>query len=235
MTEFGGYMDGGAIPGTKEWKEFEDRCKLKEDKMKRPKLILTGHARHGKDTACSILQEYGYTSESSSYFALTEWLWPHLQGDGYATMDEAYADRVNRREWWFEAIRRINTPYETTLGSALFEKHDIYNGIRAFQELAALKDAKIANFVIWIDASKRLPPEPKTSITASMYQANHVLDNNGSLQDLRIKIGSLYRGFLRPWEARLNQGACLHCGVVRLNFNELANTYWCDSCGKVQP
>lgn len=31
MSEFGGYMDGGAIPGTPEWKQFEERCKPMSD------------------------------------------------------------------------------------------------------------------------------------------------------------------------------------------------------------
>ena len=229
--------------------------------MKRPKLILTGHARHGKDTACGILQEYGYTFKSSSWECGRIAVWPAMQAawrnytvqsvgcnnpeccnsgnpppfPDYPNYEACFADRANHRAFWFDQIKAYNTPDETRLAREILADSDIYCGMRRFEELSACKEHKVCDFVIWIDASKRLPPEPKSSITASMYQAHHVLDNNGSLLDLRIKIGSLYRGFLRPWEARLNQNACLHCGVVRLNFNELANTHWCDSCGKVQP
>lgn len=46
----------------------------------KPKLLVIGHARHGKDTVAEILQaEYGYTFTSSSLFCAEKVIWAALQ------------------------------------------------------------------------------------------------------------------------------------------------------------
>ena len=199
----------------------------------KPKLMIVGHARHGKDTVCSILADYGYTWISSSWACGEITVWPLLQGQ-YPDYQACFDDRHNRREVWFNAIKAYNTPDETRLGREIYKANDIYCGIRRFEELSALKEAHVIDFVIWIDASKRMPPEDKSSCTVHPFQAHYILDNNGTLQDLRIRVGKLYRGFLRPWELRKSESRCLSCGGS-LADNEHLGVKWCESCGKVQP
>lgn len=53
----------------------------------KPKLLVLGHARHGKDTVAEILQqEYGYTFTSSSLFCAEKVIWEAIHNqDAYAT------------------------------------------------------------------------------------------------------------------------------------------------------
>lgn len=213
--------------------------------MKRPKIILTGHARHGKDTACNMMADWGYTWQSSSWLAGQIAVWPAIQDsmyhDGpdspfrYQTFEEAFEDRAEHRAFWFEQIKAYNTPDETRLAREIFKTSDIYCGMRRFEELSACKDQKVCDFVIWIDASKRLPLEDKSSCTVQPMQAGYILDNNGTLLDLQIRVNKLMGGFIQPWVRRMNDNRCIHCGSNQLNDNQLANTVWCQACGKVQP
>lgn len=146
------------------------------------KLMVLGEARHGKDSVCEIItRDYGLTFESSSAFVAEKAVRPWLAAKGitYSTYDEMYADRVNHRPEWKEAISAYNTPDKTRLGRELYAIHDIYCGIRDGDELAALQAAGVIDFSIWVDASLRCPPEPATSCTVTRDMADYILDNNG--------------------------------------------------------
>lgn len=161
----------------------------------KPKLMVIGYARHGKDTVCAILRDtYGLTFESSSHFVAECAVKPYLEAKGvtYKNFDEMYADRVNHRADWFDAIKAYNTPDRTRLGRALFEKYDIYCGIRNSEELGALRAKGVMDFTIWVDASKRHPPEDKSSNTLTPDHADYIIDNNGTLDDLKINTMRTY-------------------------------------------
>jgi len=52
---------------------------------RKPKLLVLGHARHGKDTVAEILQqEYGFTFTSSSLFCAEKVIWPAVHNHGDA-------------------------------------------------------------------------------------------------------------------------------------------------------
>jgi hypothetical protein len=96
-----------------------------------------------------------------------------------------YDDRVNHRTAWFTAISEYNTPDLARLGRELYAEYDIYCGIRNGNELRALKAQGVTEFTIWVDASRRLPPEDPASISVSEMDADYIIDNNGTLNDLR--------------------------------------------------
>lgn len=165
------------------------------------KLIVTGYARHGKDTVCeglTWLLPMKFTS--TSYFVAEKTVRPWLAERGliYATFGEMYADRVNHRQAWYNAISAYCNPDPARLGKELlFEKgDDIYCGLRNIREFDELK--KFVNFTVWVDASKRLPPEPDTSMTIKMEDCDFTIDNNGTLDDLKQNL----RNFLRQREWR---------------------------------
>jgi hypothetical protein len=201
--------------------------------MKRPKLIIVGHARHGKDTVCEMLAEFGYTWQSSSWLCGQIAVWPFMKTD-YPTYEACFADRHNHRAFWFETIKAFNTPDQTRLAREILSQSDIYCGMRRFEELSACKDAKVCDMVVWVDASKRVEPEPKTSMTIKGHQAHYVIDNNGDLTNLRSKVIKFYNGVLNPWTKRMNESRCMNCGSIDLNKNQIADTTWCQACGKVQ-
>lgn len=155
--------------------------------MSKPKLIITGYARHGKDTLCEILRDrHGFSFESSSQIANEEVIYPVLAPKyGYNSLEECYADRVNHRDEWFNLICEYNKPDLARLGRKIFEKYDIYCGLRNRYELTAMKIGWMYNFVIWVDAEERLQTvEDSSSMTIKRSDADIVIKNNGDLNDL---------------------------------------------------
>jgi hypothetical protein len=157
-----------------------------------PKLLVIGHAGHGKDTVCNILQGYGWTFESSSRILLDELIFPTLKDKyGYTDSEQCFIDRVNHRQEWFELLAAYNADDAAKMGKLIFSKYDIYCGLRNVHEYNAMLEEQLFDYCIWVDASKRLPPEPKESITLTEYAADIKLDNNRDLQWLRVQIDKL--------------------------------------------
>ena len=164
------------------------------------KLIVTGYAQHGKDTVCEILRDkYGFSFESSSRILLDEVIFPVLAPKyGYASKDECFADRINHRQEWFDLLVAYNTPNSSRLGALIFSKYDIYCGLRNRNELLAMKEAGLFDYLVWVDAKERTrTTEPSTSMTIiPELDADFVLDNNGSKTELvgniAVMVGYLF-------------------------------------------
>lgn len=175
--------------------------------MSRPKFLIIGFARHGKDTAAEMLRvRHGLTFASSSWFAAESVVRPYLASRGieYGSIEDCYADRVNRRADWFDAIRAHNADDPARLARDLLEDADIYVGMRSAVEFEATRH--LFDLVIWVDASGRgKPPEGRSSMSiafdpASMYR----LDNNGSLYDLALAVDEMMRCWKDAQEAIAN-------------------------------
>jgi hypothetical protein len=157
--------------------------------------MILGYARHGKDTAADILvSTFGLRKEDSSQFAGKQVMLPYFESIGtpYPNWEACYADRVNHRQEWFEQIKLYNTPDEARLAREIYAVSDIYVGIRRKEEFEAVKKAGLFDYAIWVDRSKHIPPEPTTSNTMTRDMANYVIDNNGTLEDLKRRTRSLY-------------------------------------------
>ena len=161
--------------------------------MKKIKLLIVGHGRHGKDTVSEILRDrYGYSFESSSQFCSKLFIYDMLQEKyGYTTEAECYADRHNHRQEWYEAICAYNVPDASRLGRAIFKEHDIYCGLRNRREFFAMKNTGVFDLAVWVDRSDHLPEEPKTSMSLEQWMADYTIDNNGSLEELEFNVAQL--------------------------------------------
>lgn len=160
--------------------------------MTNKKLMIVGYGRHGKDTVCEYLQELGYSFQSSSWTCAEEVLFPLLKDKyGYETVEECYEDRHNHRDEWFQAIKEFNTPDLTRLARIIYDKHDVYCGVRNMDEYMAIKDAGLFDVSIWVDRGDHLPAEDHRSMNIPEFYADHVLDNNGSLDDLYLNLREL--------------------------------------------
>ncbi len=173
----------------------------------RKRIILVGHGRHGKDTAAEMLRDrYGYRFTSSSLFCAEKVMLPLFEYEAskwlsqgvpvYADAAECFADRHgssavgDHRTFWFEGIKAYCIPDKARLAREIFAEHDMYVGIRDSAELFAAQ--QLGNVVtIWVDASNRLPPEQGSSMNIEPTFADHVLDNNGTLENLSANLERL--------------------------------------------
>lgn len=161
------------------------------------KLIVCGHGRHGKDTVCEILKtDYGINFKSSSEFVGKKAVYPYFQNHKpnlYKCWEECFEDRHRYRKLWYDLITDYNTPDLARMGKELFREYDMYCGIRNIEEFRELERQNVFDVSIWVDASERLPMENHTSNTIKETDCNHTIDNNGSLEDLKLNIDALMK------------------------------------------
>lgn len=169
------------------------RDRLEARSRPHPKVLVLGHARHGKDTVAKLLEsKYGLSFRSSSMFCAERLVLPAL-GDryGYENAEQCFADRGNHRAAWYDIIRDFNSPDAARLGRSIFAEHDVYCGLRSKAEFNALKNTGAFDVSLWVDASDRLPQESASSCTVEPWMADYVLDNNGSVEDLTFNLEAL--------------------------------------------
>lgn len=173
--------------------------------MALPRLVILGHGKHGKDTACNYLRnKFGFQFVSSSLFVLHTAVWPYILRSSYAsrwkTPEEAFVDRNSCpqiRAMWYTAISLYNADDPARLTRELFEAgNDIYCGLRNVREFSAARDRRVFDFSIWIDASLRLPLEPPSSITVTPQCADFVVSNNTTPEDFERRLYALMQGVL---------------------------------------
>lgn len=164
--------------------------------MKKFNILIIAHARFGKDTMAEVLRdEFGLSFLSSSEAALDTFLFKVLNDKyqlGYKTRLEAFEDRVNHRPIWKDEISAYNDPDPHKLARHIMSTNDIYVGMRDPKEISR----DIFDIVVWVDASKRLPPEPSTSMLMTEDHADVSIDNNGTLEEFKENIRKFAKDYL---------------------------------------
>lgn len=167
----------------------------------KPRILLIGHGRHGKDTVAEILRDrYRYTFTSSSLFCAEHVMIPAFRAIGVEyhsarhCFDERHGSSAHagdHRTFWFETIKAYCTPDKGRLAREIFAAgNDLYVGIRDTGELLAAQ--QLGNVVtVWVDASCRVEPEQASSMNLTPDMADHMLDNNGTLGELKARVDEL--------------------------------------------
>jgi hypothetical protein len=168
------------------------RCKCVSSKMgerKLPKMLIIGHARHGKDSFAEILRDkFGYSFQSSSQAASDIFLYTTLKDKyGYQTSEECFEDRVNHRAEWKELICDYNKDDRAKLAKGILEHSDCYVGMRDRAEINECLRQGLFDLIIWVDASKRLPKEPSDSFDIDESCADIIIENNGTYEEFLNK------------------------------------------------
>jgi dephospho-CoA kinase len=163
------------------------------------KILIIGHARHGKDTVGDLFNEYaGFKAISSSEILVKEFLFDVMNskyGQSYQTAEECFNDRFNWRKEWFDEITAYNTPDKTRTARLILKHADIYVGMRNSDEVRACIVEGLFDLVIWVDASNRLPLESPESFSIDKNVADIIIDNNGTLIELKHKIYRLIKSY----------------------------------------
>lgn len=158
--------------------------------MTRPKILILGHARHGKDTFAEMLSaKCGLSFVPSSLFCAEKVMLPYFAGQGvfYNSVTECFNDRVNHRATWHQQIARYNTPDKAKLAREVLAIADMYVGMRCNQEYEASRP--LFDHVVWVDASGRgLPPEPADSFNIRQRDDMYVVQNNWGLEELEDEV-----------------------------------------------
>ncbi|NEN87987.1 MAG: hypothetical protein F6K48_03295 [Okeania sp. SIO3H1] len=159
------------------------------------KLCVIGYGRHGKDTLCEILEPLlNLEWISSSYAAAEEIVFPVLKEKyNYETVQQCFEDRSNHRSEWYELIKAYNETDKARFSRWLMARYDIYCGLRNIEELNAAKKEGLFDLVIWVDASKRMSPEDKSSCTVTEEDADIIITNNGTEEEFALKVHRLAR------------------------------------------
>jgi hypothetical protein len=165
-------------------------------KTRKPKLLIIGNMRHGKDSLAEIFnEEFGYTFESSSQSAANIFLYDLLKDKyGYSTPEECFEDRVNHRQEWYEAICDYNKDDRARLAKGILQRSDCYVGMRDRDEIEECLKQGIFDLVIWVDASERLPNEDASSFNIDRTCADIVIENNGTYEQFKasaIRLGKI--------------------------------------------
>ena len=156
------------------------------------KLLILGHARHGKDTIAEFIEILcGYTHTSSSVKALDVFLLDVLEekyGLVYKDKMEAFEDRVNQRSRWFDEISLYNKEDPARLAKEIMAEHDIYVGLRSSIEVEKCIEDNVFDFIIGV-YDYRKPHESTDSNDADvMKYSDVVITNNSNLSDLMKKV-----------------------------------------------
>lgn len=154
------------------------------------KLIIMGHGGHGKDYVAELFTPMTFIS--SSWAAAERVVYPELRDlYNYQTVEQCHTDRRHHRTEWFNLIRAYNNPDPTKLAREIYAEFDIYVGVRNPDEFLAIKESRLFEWSIWVDASQRKEPELTSSNGLCADDADFVLDNNGTKAELRARVASL--------------------------------------------
>lgn len=184
--------------------------------MTNPKIFVVGYGRHGKDTVCEMLRDmYGLTFGASSWVMAERLMLPYFNSHphlpSYQSVEECFNDRhgissykddygqpliAEHRAVWYNQIKAFNDENGlSALGRIIADKFDIYAGIRNHEELQACLDEGVYETAVWVDRSAHMPPEDVSSCTVTRDMAEYVIDNNGSLDDLRVNVQKFWDEF----------------------------------------
>lgn len=155
-----------------------------------PTILIISHARYGKDTVAEYFSEvFGMTYKSSSEAAAEIFIYDELKDKyGYNSFSECFEDRMNHRTEWYQMITQYNSVDRAKLAKGILVNNQCYVGMRDRDEITECIRQDIFDIIIWVDASKRLPPESSDSFNIDISCADFVIDNNGKLDELKEKL-----------------------------------------------
>jgi len=153
------------------------------------KLLVISGQRSGKDTLAEIFSDYfGVTYTSSSQAAADIFIYEVLKDKyGYKTPEECFEDRVNHRAEWYNLICDYNKDDKAKLAKGILKSSNMYVGMRDREEIEECLRQKLFDLIIWVDASKRVAPEPASSFNIDKSCADIIIENNEDYASFKRK------------------------------------------------
>jgi len=153
---------------------------------KQLKLFVLGDKGHGKNEVARILSEHlGLKEVDVTSLLVKEFILDDIsEVTGYKTVKEVMDNKDLIRPLMKESVDEYNRNDLTRSTRLVFNHCDMYIGCRERLQVLASKEHRLCDMIIFVDAHKRLPPEPKESNTITSDIADYVLDNNGTKEQL---------------------------------------------------
>lgn len=166
-----------------------------ENVRKNKKILILGDARHGKDTIAEMICRHtDLKFASSSETALDIFLRDVLEkkyGLVYETREEAYLDRVNHRDKWYNEICEYNSTSRIRLAKDIMKIADIYVGMRSHLEVEACIRENVFDHIIGVVNYRKPKEDSKSnSIDINAY-CDYIICNYGDLAQLEAKVINL--------------------------------------------
>lgn len=158
------------------------------------KILIIGHARHGKDTLAEMLRDrYGLRFKSSSLAAAEIFIFEELKDKyGYETFEECFADRVNHRAEWHDLICDFNKYDKTELAKHILENNEVYVGMRSNEEVECCLDDGLFDLVVGV-FDPRKPLEHSDSFNIDIWEKSDlIIPNAGTLEEFGYKVDDIF-------------------------------------------
>lgn len=153
------------------------------------KILVCGTARHGKDEFSGML---GLPFKPTTLAALDEFVWPLWGRHNYLNKIQCFNDRHNHRDIWYAMYCFYNKNDKARFAKKVLETSDVYCGMRCEHEVAACREIKLFDLILWVDASERVEYiEGKDSCTVTAEMCDVVINNNGTLEDLQGHVDAI--------------------------------------------
>lgn len=155
------------------------------------KILIIGHARHGKDELALLLQsKYNLKFSSSSEFCNELFIYDALKNKyNYSSKEECFEDRKNHRVEWMDLIKDFNKDDKSKLCKEILKENDIYVGLRSYAEFE--ESRKLFDLVIYVDAMKRTGLRDET-MEIPVGESDIIITNNGTLEEFKKKINKIF-------------------------------------------
>lgn len=168
----------------------------------KPKILLVGSGRAGKDTFGPMLaraMKLTFAGTTSKYLS------PYVAKKLGVSEEEAYNRRHESNEMrmlWYETGNEIREGDAGLLVKEAFKHGDITGGIRAVEEIQAVKEKGLADLVVWIE--RDVPVDP--TMTFGPGWADLIVTNNGTEAELNRKAERLASLYWKGWDAAVEEG-----------------------------
>jgi hypothetical protein len=164
-----------------------------------PKIAIVGYGRHGKDTVGKIFSKI----TSLRYGGSTSWAALPYVADHLGIHPQlAWETRHDNRQFWKDYCDWLRRDDPCFLIRKVLFRGDMVVGIRDKVELEAMREQKLVDLIIWVDANPRITTVDHT-VTFGPGDCDQMINNNGSVDSLVLeccrvarnrRLGLLYPG-----------------------------------------
>ena len=91
------------------------------------------------------------------------------------------------RMLWFHTGNEVRSSDPALLAKMAFENGDVSGGVRGLPEIEAIRRDRVADMIVWVE--RDVPTDP--TMEFGREYADVVIENNGTIEDLRVRVTAL--------------------------------------------